>query len=62
MAIKSFDVFDLSRRKCYIFVNNKDKYDREVEIEYVYDSGYYGVNVIKKLREVKGMRQDREEV
>lgn len=55
-------MFDLSRRKCYIFVNNKDKYDREVEIEYVYDSGYYGVNVIKKLREVKGMRQDREEV
>ena len=62
VAIKSFDVFDLSRRKCYIYVNNKDKYDREVEIEYIYDSGYYGINVLKKLKEIKGLRQDREEV
>lgn len=28
IAIKSLDVFDLSRRKCCIYVNNKDKYDR----------------------------------
>ena len=28
VAVRSFDIIDFISRKVYIFVNNKDKYDR----------------------------------
>ena len=53
---------DLSMRKITIFVNNKDRFDRAVNITYSHDSHYYDLNVTRKMTELSGCKQAKEEL
>jgi CRISPR/Cas system-associated endonuclease/helicase Cas3 len=45
-----------------IFINNKDKFDHTATISYVYDPQYYDLNVVRKVRELRSCKQNKEEV
>lgn len=53
---------DLSTRKITIYVNNKDRFDRSAKITYTHDSTYYDLNVTRRITELSGCKQAKEEL
>lgn len=62
IAVKSSDIIQLELKKISIYVNNKSNLQKNVNLEYKYDRNYYEVKTRKKLTEVEGNNQGREEV
>lgn len=62
MALKSSDMVDLSSRKIVIYINNRDKFDRTAKITYSYDTAYYELREVRKISELSGCKQSKEEV
>ena len=59
VAVRSSDLVDYERRKISIYVNNRDRFEREASIEYKFNPDYYGLRVSKKLQIVQGRTQER---
>lgn len=57
-----FDLIDLSSRKIMIYINNKDKFDHAASLTYSYDPSYYDLTVARKVRELRGCKQSKEEI
>lgn len=45
-----------------IYINNKDKFDRTANLTYSFDSSYYDLNVVRKVTELRGCKQSKEEI